>query len=179
MALQESERSWRQVICERVKRICCSCSKLIGQSIQLLSGTSPFKAATTFFGGRLLRGRIVYCVETTEVWEFLYTTPFLHPAKRLGLGFTLATCRSEFGLQWPVPMISAGLSKPHLKMYRTLVAISTRFNSENSLVLNDNYSLWKNPENRVQFCRFVQDLKKPNWNWISECWFWILKLGVL
>lgn len=101
------------------------------------------------------------------------------PCKASWTWVTLATCRSEFGLQWPVPMISAGLSKPHLKMYRTLVAISTRFNSENSLVLNDNYSLWKNPENRVQFCRFVQDLKKPNWNWISECWFWILKLGVL
>lgn len=151
MALQESERSWRQVICERVKMNFCSCSKLIGQSIQLLSGTSPFKAATTFFRGKAAPRS--YCLLRGDNWGLRIP---IHdavspPCKASWTWVTLATCRSEFGLQSPVPMISAGLSKPHLKMYRTLIAISTRFNSENSLVLNDNYSLWKNPENRVQF----------------------------
>lgn len=101
------------------------------------------------------------------------------PCKASWTWVTLATCRSEFGLQWHVPMISAGLSKPHLEMYRTLIAISTRFNSENSLVLNDNYSPWKNPENRVQFSdSFKTSRSRIETEFQSVC-FWILKLGVL
>lgn len=102
------------------------------------------------------------------------------PCKASWTWVTLATCCSEFGLQWPVPMISAGLSKPHLKMYRTLVAISTRFNSENSLVLNDNFTLSeKHPENRVQFSdSFKTSRSRIETEFQSVC-FWILKLGVL